>query len=42
LPAVVAEHADQGLVPGAGAELAQALPLARDPDAAAHGLPLEY
>ena len=33
-----AEHAGQGLFPGAGGELAQALPLARDPGAAAEGL----
>ena len=33
-----AEHAGQGLFPGAGGELAQALPLARDPGAAAQGL----
>jgi len=33
-----AEHAGQGLVPGAGGELAQALPLARDPGSAAQGL----
>ena len=32
------EHAGQGLIPGAGGELAQALPLARDPDAVAQGL----
>ena len=38
LAAVIAEHAGQGLIPGAGGELAQALPLARDPDAVAHGL----
>jgi hypothetical protein len=30
-----AEHAGQGLIPGAGGELLQALPLARDPGAAA-------
>ena len=33
-----AEHAGQGLVPGAGGELLQALPLARDPGSAAQGL----
>jgi hypothetical protein len=33
-----AEHVGQGLFPGGGGELAQALPLARDPDAAAEGL----
>ena len=33
-----AEHAGEGLFPGAGGELAQALPLARDPGAAAEGL----
>ena len=33
-----AERAGQGLIPGAGGELAQALPLARDPDAGAQGL----
>src|ERR1700760_2657792 len=33
-----AEHAGQGLFPGAGGELAEALPLARDPGAAAEGL----
>jgi hypothetical protein len=33
-----AEHAGQGLIPGAGGELAQALPLARDPGSAAQGL----
>ena len=37
LPAVAAEHVGQGLIPGAGRELLQALPLARDPDAAAQG-----
>src|SRR5206468_9324777 len=35
---LAAEHAGQGLVPGAGGELLQALPLARDPGAAAQGL----
>ena len=33
-----AEHAGQGLFPGAGGELAQALPLAGDPGAIAQGL----
>ena len=33
-----AEHVGQGLFPGAGGELVQALPLARDPGAAAQGL----
>jgi hypothetical protein len=33
-----AEHAGQGLFPDAGGELAQALPLAGDPGAAAEGL----
>jgi hypothetical protein len=33
-----AEHAGRGLFPGAGGELAQALPLARGPGAAAEGL----
>jgi hypothetical protein len=32
---LAAEHVDQGLIPGAGGELLQALPLARDPDAGA-------
>jgi hypothetical protein len=32
------EHAGQGLLPGAGGELVQALPLARDPGAAAEGV----
>ena len=35
---VTAEHAGQGLIPGAGGELLQALPLARDPGAVAQGL----
>ena len=38
LAAAGAEHAGQGLVPGAGGELLQAVPLARDPGAAAQGL----
>jgi hypothetical protein len=38
LAAVVAVHAGQGLIPGAGGELLHALPLARDPGAVAHGL----
>jgi hypothetical protein len=33
-----AEHVGEGLIPGAEGELAQAPPLARDPDAAAEGL----
>lgn len=33
-----AKRAGQGLVPDVGGDLAQALPLARDPDAAAQGL----
>ena len=32
---LAAEHVGQGLIPGAGGELLQALPLARDPDAGA-------
>ena len=38
LSAVVGEHVGQGLFPGAGGELAHALPLAWDPDAGAQGL----
>jgi hypothetical protein len=33
-----AEYAGQSLIPGAGGELLQALPLARDPGAVAQGL----
>jgi hypothetical protein len=33
-----AEHCGQGLLPGAGGELQEALPLASDPDAGAEGL----
>ena len=33
-----AKRAGQALIPGAGGELAQALPLARDPDASTQGL----
>jgi len=39
LPAgAAAERAGQGLIPGVGGEVVQALPLARDPDAGAQGL----
>ena len=37
-PGPAAEHVGQGLVPGAGGELVQALPLAGDPGAVAQGL----
>ena len=37
-PAADAEHPGQGLIPGAGGELLQALALARDPGAGAQGL----